>query len=229
MKFVVYCDESRHDGPESHRYMAIGGLWVPAADKPELTRSLQTLRNSTGLRGEVKWQKVSNAHLSSYQRLIDFFFDNPSIQYRVIVVDQARVDLDRFHEGDAELGFYKFYFEMIEKWIQRGNEYLILLDFKQNRGALRYLDLKRILQRQAAKVGSRISDLTIIDSREAPLGQFCDLLTGAVAATCCSDLREGSAKQQLVKYIEYRAGFSLRSSTPTPDRCKVNIFRIHLS
>ena len=26
MKFVVYCDESRHDGAPEHRVMAIGGL-----------------------------------------------------------------------------------------------------------------------------------------------------------------------------------------------------------
>jgi hypothetical protein len=229
MKFVVYCDESRHDRPETHRFMAIGGLWVPALDKPDLTRALQRLRNSVGLRGEAKWQKVSFSHLAGYQYLVDFFFEHPSLQYRVIVVDQSRVDIDRFHEGDAELGFYKFYYEMLEKWIEPANEYLVLLDFKQNRGAMRYADLKSVLQRHATKNGACVADVTIIDSREAPLGQLCDVLTGAVAASCCTDIRKGSPKQALAKHIEQRAGFSLRTSTPTPGRCKFNIFRIHLS
>lgn len=229
MKFVVYCDESRHEGPQTHRYMAIGGLWVRQSSKPELTKALQQLRTAVGLRGEAKWEKVSTSHLPGYQRLVDFFFDNPEVRYRVIVVDQSRVDVDRFHEGDAELGFYKFYYGMLEKWIEAGNEYLVLLDFKQNRGADRYSDLKRILRRHATKVDAIISDLTIIDSRQAPLGQLCDVLTGAVAASCCSDVRVGSPKQALATYIARRAGMSLSGSTPTPGLCKFNIFRIQLS
>jgi hypothetical protein len=208
--------------------MAIGGLWVPESAKAKTTRAIQELRRSVGLLGEAKWEKVSASHLPAYTSLADFFFECPDLQFRVIVVDQLRVDLNRFHEGDAELGFYKFYYEMLEKWIEAGNGYLILLDYKQNRGADRYNDLRRILQRRAAKIGAEISDLTIIDSKQAPLGQLCDILTGAVAASCCLDVRPGSPKAALVRHIERRVGHPLVRPTPTPGRCKVNIFRIHL-
>jgi len=228
MKYIVYCDESRHDGPQSHRYMAIGGLWVPTAVRDEANGALRQLRRSIDLRGEAKWGKVSDSRLQAYRSLVDFFFERPGLQFRVIVVDQLRVDVDRFHEGDQELGFYKFYYEMLEKWIEPGNEYLILLDFKQNSGAHRYGDFRRILRNRASSIAATITDLTVIDSKLAPLGQICDVLTGAVAASCCMDLRRPSAKESLAKYIEARAGLPLCAQTPNPKRCKFNIFRIDL-
>ena len=57
--------------------------------------------------------------------LVDFFIQE-DLHFRVIVVDQDKV------EGNRELGFYKFYYEMLIKWLTKDNQYLILLDFKQN-------------------------------------------------------------------------------------------------
>lgn len=227
MKYVVYCDESRHNGAQVHRYMGIGSLWVPEPVKPYLTKDVRALTRACGIGSEVKWSKTSERVLAGYTALVDYFVQAPLI-FRVIVVDQARVDIDRFHAGDWELGFYKFYYEVLEKWITPGNEYLILLDFKQNKGAGRYGDLKRILRNKF--VGqSTISDLTIIDSAQSPLAQVCDLLTGAVAAACCTDLRAGSAKLKLVQHMVSKLDLgSLTIPTPTPAISKFNIFRIQL-
>jgi hypothetical protein len=228
MEYVVYCDESRHECPEVNRYMAIGSLWVPRERKAELTRRFGGLLRECRLGSEVKWKKVSRARLEAYKRLVDFFFDEPDLDFRVIVVDQRAVDLDRFHNGDRELGFYKFYYELLNKWIDGGHEYLILLDYKQNKGAGRYAELRRLLE---LKAGSRaaIRDLTVIDSAQSPLGQLCDLLTGATAATWC-DALAGEAKSALAQYISERCHpASLSRETPSPARCKVNIFRIDLS
>jgi hypothetical protein len=208
--------------------MAIGGLWIPREDKLRFTKDVQSVRRLTETRGEVKWSKASDRCLGAYNALVDIFFAESTARFRVIVVDQNKVDVDKHHGGDRELGFYKFYYEMLEKWIEPGNEYLILLDFKQNCGADRYKSLRRVLER---KIRGRawISDLTVIDSREAPIGQVCDLLTGAVAASCCADLREGSAKAKLAAHIAQKAGLaSLRISSPSPTISKFNIFRIQL-
>jgi len=228
MKYVVYCDESRHDGPQNHRYMAIGGLWVNSAHKDAVTRQFRDLKRALGLNAETKWNKVSASRLEDYRKLCDFFFDAAELNYRVIVVDQSKVDVQRFHEGDWELGFYKFYYQMLKAWVTPSNEYLILLDFKQNKDKDRYSDLRRILRRRATAAKAKILDLSIIDSSQSPLAQLCDILTGAVAASCCADVQ--SAKATLAAHIASRAGFpNLGSLSYSPAFAKFNIFRINLS
>ncbi len=225
-QYVVYCDESCHDVTAHHKFMAIGGLWVPRQQKADLSKSFARLCRSVGLRGEVKWKKVSKSRLEDYKRLADFFFDQKNIRFRTIVVEQAKVKLTEFHDSDAELAFYKFYYEMLIKWLETSNQYLILLDLKSNQGADRYTDLRTWLERKLGSPSS-ILDLTIIDSKETPLAQLCDLLTGAVAAAY-NGTRRGSAKEALVQHIASRAGFhSLKTATSSSED-KFNIFKIDL-
>lgn len=225
VEYVVYCDESRHNGATDHRYMAIGGLWVPKGRRLEISRGLRDLCRKRGLNGEIKWSKVSTARLEDYKTLVDYFFSTQALQYRVIVVDQSKVDSEKFHGGDAELGFYKFYYQMLKSWIHQGNEYVILLDFKRNKNGNRYSDLRRILGRRARVAGAVIRELTVIDSGQSPLAQLCDLLTGSVAASCCSDIR--SAKASLAGHIASLAGLpDLRAASISPSFNKFNIFRI---
>lgn len=227
MDYVVYCDESRHDDAHQNAFMAIGGLWVPAQEKLALTKRLRKLLRDSDLNAELKWSKTSRKRLDAYKRIIDFFFDEETLCFRVIVVQQNRLNNEDFHGGDRELGFYKFYYEMLVKWLLQGNQYVILLDFQKNKGAGRYTTLRTILERSLRGKGW-IKDLTVIDSRESPLAQLADLLTGAVAAEWCG-IAEGSAKQELARHIARRAGRqSLRFETPSPAVCKLNVFRIAL-
>jgi hypothetical protein len=227
MEYTIYCDESRHCGAVGDRFMAIGGLWVPKDRKPALTREFRDLKHSVGLNSEVKWSKTSTAQLDGYKALVDFFLGR-ELNFRVIVVDQNRVDIKRFHGGDRELGFYKFYYEMLIKWLSAGNQYVILLDFKQNRGADRYTTLRTVLERKLKGV-AWIDELTVIESCDAPLAQLCDLLTGAVAASWCDGLAAGGPKAALAKHLA--AGLnkhSLKFQSASPAFEKFNIFRIDL-
>ncbi|MBX7244652.1 MAG: DUF3800 domain-containing protein [Candidatus Sumerlaeaceae bacterium] len=222
MEFTIYCDESRHDGGLCHPFMAIGGLWVEKEYKLTLNRELQALCRAANLNSEVKWNKVSARRLEAYKSIVDFFFNHPSLAFRVIVVEQEKL---KFVDGkDRELGFYKFYYLMLRKWIEADNEYTVLLDFQKNREAGRYTTLKRILER-ACLGKAWIKDLTIIDSSQSRLAQVADLLTGAVAAAYCGKSRDGKA--ELAAYIAQRAGFkSLVTSSPSPAKCKFNVFKI---
>jgi hypothetical protein len=225
MKYVVYCDESRYDGQSSH--MGIGGLWVPADRKVAAVAGLRAILAEEGLGAEVKWHKVSRARLDSYRRLVDFFFDNADLAMRVIVVDLQRIDYDRFHNSDPELGFYKFYYEMLEKWLFPQDEYLLLLDHKHNRDAKRHVELRKVL-RNSPGVGT-VLDVNPIDSSQTPLAQMADLLTGAVAAAWSGGLAQGSAKQELAAHIAQRSGrISLLIADGSPAFCKFNIFHIGL-
>ena len=227
MEYTIYCDESRHSGAAGDRYMAIGGLWVPKDRKSSFTREFRDLKHSVGLNSEVKWSKVSSARLDAYEALVDFFLSR-DLNFRVIVIDQAKVDVNRFHGGDRELGFYKFYYEMLIKWLLPGNQYVILLDFKQNKGADRYTTLRTVLERKLKGV-AWVGDLTVIDSCQAPLGQLCDLLTGAVAASWCDGLAAGGPKQALAKHLAVGLNkVSLKFQSASPVFEKFNIFRIDL-
>lgn len=228
MQYVVYCDESRHDGGCGSPFMAIGSLWAPREHKLELTKSLRRLFQEVGLRAEVKWSKVSGARLDAYKRIVDFFFASEALRFRVVVVDQAKLDPARLPGGDRELGFYKFYNELLIQWLEAGNEYLILLDFKQNQSADRYRDLRAALTRKL-RGEAKILDLTVIDSAETPLAQLCDVLTGAVASAWCGDAIAGNAKAELISHIARQCGLpGLKSASGSPAISKFNVFQIEL-
>ncbi len=228
MQYVVYCDESRHDGGCGAPFMAIGSLWTPREHKLQLTKTTRALFRQVGLNSEVKWSKVSTSRLDAYKKIVDFFFATDALRFRVIVVDQAKFDPQRFHGGDRELGFYKFYYELLIRWLEPGNEYLVLLDFKQNQGASRYRDLRAILSRKL-RGEAKILDLTVIDSAETPLAQLCDLLTGAVASAWCGDTDPGSAKAELVSHITRHRGLPfLKIASASPAISKFNVFQIEL-
>ncbi len=223
--YVIYCDESCHDLTAYHTFMAIGGLLVPQPEKAKLSRELRALMRSCKLNSEIKWSKVSIKKLEHYKQLVDFFFEHLELRFRSIVVDQTKFKPER-HGMDRELAFYKFYYEMLEKWLEVGNEYLILLDYKNNRGANRYNTLKLYLERYL-KGKAWIRDLTVVNSKETPFAQLCDLLTGAVAAAY-NIPNPGSAKEKLGNYIASKLGWStLRASTNLSVR-KFNIFNINL-
>ena len=229
MQYVVYCDESRHDGGHSAPFMAIGSLWVPRERKSEISKAARTLFRAAGLNAEVKWSKVSAARLDAYKRVIDFFFATRELSFRVIVVEQAGLDTGRLDGGDRELGFYRFYYDLLARWLEPGSEYLILLDFKQNQSANRYHDLRAALSRCLKGNEGHIIDLTVIDSAETPLAQLCDLLTGAFSAAWCGDARPGGAKAELIAHTAAHIGWSsLRSASASPANSKVNVFRIEL-
>lgn len=221
--YQVYCDESRHTQPVG--YMGLGGVWLPASRRRQVNWEVRRVMKTHRAHGEVKWHRTSWQVLDAYRAIVDVFFDEPDSRARVMVVEHALVD-DGFHAGDAELGFYKFYYEMIEKWIDPQHAYNVLLDFKQNRETGRHTKLLEVLQTQ---FGSHVvRDVNVIDSGETPIAMVCDLLTGAVAAAWSGDISQGGPKEALAAHIRERAGHSLLAASPTPDAEKLNIFRLRL-
>lgn len=201
---------------------------MPREDRDELSRRFRNTAEISDLRGEIKWQKVSAKKLEAYKRLVDFFFDQVALKFRVILVDGERLNYMKYHDNDQELGFYRFYYEMLVKWLLPQHEYLILLDYKQNASRDRYTTLKYHLERSTKGV-SWISDLTIINSRQTPLAQLTDLLVGACAAEW-GNTRPESAKAELVRYIvERRNTPAYQTASASPRFEKFNIFCIRLN
>jgi len=226
MKFDVYCDES---GPEllhslnpKARYMVIGSLWLPEALRTESKVALHNLRHRYGIGSEFKWRKVSPSKLAFYRDAVDWFMGvGPELRFRAIVVDRTRIDLVKFHEGDGELGFYKFYYQLLLHWTRECNEYGVFCDYKRNRLPDRLKTLEQCLNH--ANLASTLK-VQAIRSDESVFIQLCDVLTGLTQARYNDIQTMGAAKRGLLQHFEERLGHPIRATSR--DEQKFNVFEI---
>jgi hypothetical protein len=212
----IYADESRL---KEERYMLIGGLWVPALAEPALRQDIALLRTSYRMTAELKWKKVSRAKLSAYQDLVDLFVKHCDAAFHCIVIDVTLLDYKIFSRGDDELGFYKFYFQLISRKLAPGYRYLVFTDARRNRRAYRLDVLKICTNRWWAKQqgipdAAPVRAVEARNSKDEDLIQMADVLLGAVG---CAWNRhaESRAKLDLIGHIEQRlGGVSLSQGTP---------------
>ncbi|MCH7881312.1 MAG: DUF3800 domain-containing protein [Proteobacteria bacterium] len=230
MKFDVYCDESRPDLLSSQKpaaqYMVNGGLWLATEDRIQAKTDIHALRDKHKIGGEFKWQKVSPSRLDFYCDLSDWFVGmGDRVRFRCIAVDHNQVNLLRFHRNDQELGFYKFYYQMLHHWILDFNEYAVFCDFKSNRVGSRLSELARCLA--YSNLTSDIVNVQATRSRESVLLQLVDVLTGVVAARLNDSLRVGGAKWELATHLEQALGHQLQATFRSEH--KFNVFVIDLA
>ena len=229
MKFEVYCDESRPDLFASKKpqsiYMVIGSIWLCADDRDEFKQKIHSLRDKHRVGGEFKWQKASPSRIAFYKELIDWFVDNGyRLRFRGIAVEHTKVNLLKYHASDQELGFYKFYYQMLHHWIMDFNEYAIFCDSKKNRDYRRLDTLKRCLDN--SNLSSFVCNVQAIQSSESVLIQLSDVLTGIAASRLNNTLRHGSSKTKLVEYAEGRLDRQIQHTYRNEN--KFNVFVIDL-
>lgn len=228
MIFDVYCDESSPDALTSKspnvKYMLIGSLWLPFNKRHELKEALLKIREKHSTWGEIKWSKVSQSKIEFYKDLIDLFWlYNDDLRFRAIVVNQELIQ-SKLMDDDAELGFYKFYYQLIHHWIQDNNEYNIFCDVKVNRDRNRIKVLERCLSR--TNLSSTIKGVQSLPSKEVVLIQYCDFLLGLAGAKLNKTLNVNSAKNKLVLHLEQKLGHTIQPTYRTEN--KFNIFKIRL-
>ena len=232
MRYEIYCDESHPDvfwsqsAAKAH-YLCIGGLWLSVDLRAEVKERLRAIRNQHGLHGELKWHKVYARWEGFYRDLIDLFiqYDAEAMRFRCIVVDGRRIDLNRFHEADAELGFYKFYYQMLVHWLEAGHEYAIFCDEKTNRQHDRLFTLQRVLRNSCS---ATIHAVQALPSHEVQLIQLTDFLLGIVSSRFNNGITTGGTKDHVSAYLEERLGYRSRLAPTTKGVRKFNIFKIDL-
>lgn len=227
MKFEVYCDESGLEAltqKEAHLFTAIGGVWMPANYRSIFKEKVKLIKERHSVFGELKWNKVSPKYFDLYKDVLDFFFETSQLRFRVILIEAKKVDNYRFNNKDQELGFYKFYYQLLHHWIFDYNEYLIFLDLKINRDKGRLNQLKRCLE--STNLTSNISQLQGLNSEQSLNIQLADVLTGMVNAKF-NDKTSSNAKKALISYIE--TTYLGKSIGPTQKwEEKFNVFKINL-
>ena len=229
MKIEVYCDESYPDlfssnNPQA-QYMVIGSLWLKSDDRDHFKKEIHALRNKYSVGGEFKWQKVSPSRIEFFKALLTWFHEqNENLRFRCIAIDHSQVNLLKFHESDQELGFYKFYYQLLHHWIHDFNDYAIFCDYKSNRRHDRLHVLKRCLK--YSNLSSTITTTQAIRSKESVLIQLTDLLVGIASQRLNQNASPNSAKKQIVDCLESLLG---RKIAPTDlYEKKFNMFKINL-
>lgn len=228
MEFEVYCDEAHPDlftsAKPQAQYLMIGSLWLPADLREEVKAKVKALRQEHNAWGEIKWTKVSPSQLPFYIELVEMFIGyGDKMRFRCIAVDQNHVNMN-LHQGDHELGFYKFYYQVLHHWILDFNSYRIFCDLKSNREPARFTELRQVLDN--ANLSADVQCVQALPSKQVTLIQLTDLFLGAASSRLNKTLREGSAKETLVMELEQRLGRQL-GPTWRSER-KFNIFNIDL-
>lgn len=231
MNFDIYCDESRPDlfttrHKEKDHYLLIGGLWLPTEKRTEIKETIGCLKNKHKVGGQLKWQKVSYSRLNFYQQIVDLFVTfGQDLRFRCIAVEADKANFKLFHDDDAELGFYKFYYELIHHWILDFNNYRIFCDTKTNRQPDRLATLQQCLRR--GNISSQILSIQSVPARESVLIQLVDFLLGAVGSAMNNSLCPESAKANALQYLQNRLGRAKLGPTRKNEE-KFNIFKIQL-
>ena len=145
----------------------------------------------------------------------------PDVRFRAIVVDRTKIDLVKFHDGDGELGFYKFYYQLLLHWTRECNEYRIFCDHKQNRLPDRLKTLERCLNH--ANISSTLH-VQAIRSEESVFIQLCDVLTGLTQARFNNSDILGQAKKDLLHHLEDKLGHPVQATSLAEQ--KFNVFEI---
>lgn len=223
--FNIYCDESCHLEHDGEKAMVLGGVWCLADKKDEIFRRLREIKEEHGLNKhfEIKWNKVSKGKLEFYMDVINYFFDNSDLHFRVLVVpNKSELKHEEFgHSHDTF--YYKMYFNLLKTLFEPDCEYNIYIDIKDTRGQKKVEKLHEVLCNNHYDFNRElIKKVQQVRSEEVELVALADLLIGAM-----SYLHRGKttseAKLKLIERIKERSKYNLMASTLYREN-KFNIF-----
>lgn len=143
------------------------------------------------MNAELKWTKVSNAKLTEYRKVLDFHFNwlvPRGACYHALIVDCSALNHRRFNQGDPDLGFNKFVFQLLNHRVGRVycEHERVVVDMDARNSTRDVNELQRVLNSAMGRyyddaTKAPFARLVYRDSRSTRLLQVADLLTGAVA------------------------------------------------
>ena len=196
MTYNIYCDESCHLEHDGIKPMLLGCVWCPESEKNEIFKRLRDIKVRNGLKPtcELKWNAVSESKLAYYLDVLDYFFDNSNLHFRVLVVPDKTVLRHGEFGQTHDMFYYKMYFDLLKTILVPQNEYNIFIDIKDTRG----------------------------EKKVEKLVELADFLTGAIGYVH-RGLTTSKAKLQLIEKLREKSRYSLTKSTLVKED-KVNIF-----
>ena len=223
--YNIYCDESCHLEHDGEKAMVIGGIWCLYSKKDEIFRRIREIKEKHGLNKnfEIKWNKVSPGKLNFYMDIINYFFDNSDLHFRVLVIPDKQALLhDLFGQTHDEF-YYKMYFNMLKTLFEPNCQYNIYIDIKDTQGQKKVNKLHEVLCNNHYDFNRElIRKVQQVRSDEVELIALADLLIGAISYVHRSK-DSSAAKLELINRIKERSGYNLKNSTLYREN-KFNIF-----
>lgn len=224
MEYNVYCDESCHLVSNDSKYMLIGAVYCPKYKVKKVNEYIEHLKENYNLSDkiELKWNKIDKKTEKLYLDIINYFFNNDDLKFRVIVVDKTKLDHEKYNQTENDF-YHKAYYDMLKYIIIPGNSYNIYPDIKDTNSYYYHqvmLDYLRIKMSDTNK--KTIKKVQPIRSYEAPILQINDILIGALSYYY-RNLSGNSVKLNIINEIKklYQNDFD---SSSYYSNTKFNIF-----
>lgn len=221
----VYCDESCHLLHDHISVMGLGAISAPQVRTRELSLGLRDLMIRHNCRGELKWGKVSASKLPFYFDLIEWFFDQPDVNFRALVVrNKGGLNHERFNDGDHDQFYYKMYYYLLRPLLANQPVRIrAYLDVKDTRGAFRVHNLAEVLAHTFFDFDrQRMGKIQEVRSHESKLVQLADFLLGAVIYDA-RGLATNPAKVAVINRLKEASGYDFTDNTE-PWATKFNLF-----
>lgn len=174
--------------------MVHGALFVrePAIDP--MRKAVLNRIKEHGLPDELKWTTTSRRRLDRDLQAVDCFFSiyetyekRSAPRFQCIVIDQHKLNIRSYHNGDWDMCFYKLLYPLLVRRIASyaapEEDVHIILDHRNTKkyDLLEFRDvLANGVRKQRPKSAPRVRSVQYRDSKEEPLLQIADYLTGAV-------------------------------------------------
>jgi hypothetical protein len=216
--------------------MAFGAVYCPASKKDEIFVRISEIKKKYNLIPkhkkdskenrtfyEIKWNKVSKSQVAFYKEIIDFFFDDDDLSFRVLIVsDKQGLDYEAYGYTHDTF-YYKMYFNMLKVILNPEYAHNIYIDIKDTKSREKVQKLEEVLRNDKYDFSKEIiKKVQQVRSHEVELIQLADLFTGAVSYIN-RGLSSSVAKTELIEYIKHRSRYSLVKSTLVKEK-KFNIF-----
>lgn len=226
MTFNIYCDESCHLQNDHIPVMVLGALWCPLDETRNIALDIRNIKATHELPPsfEIKWMKVSPGQLDFYLDLVQYFFENPHLHFRALIVpDKTKLHHDAHNQSHDDF-YYKMYFDMLKVILSPQEHYRIYLDIKDTRSASKVAKLHEVLTNNFYDFSREIIErVQTVRSHEVEQIQLADLLIGIVSYAN-RGLTTSPAKLQLVRRMHELSGYTLTQTTLLREN-KVNLFR----
>ncbi len=232
MKYNIYCDESCHLENDHQKIMVLGAIKCEKSYKKQAVNDIRNIKEKYNMNKfcEVKWTKVSPDKFDMYLELVNYFFSNPNLSFRAVVVDKTKLKHELFNQTHDSF-YYKVYYQLLCRIIVPNNENYIYLDIKDTKGARKVRKLGEVLANGLYDFNMEcIKSVQNINSKESELLQLADILIGAISYLNRNENEKenySQSKMNLIETIINSSGYNLRKSTFLSEE-KFNLFFMEL-
>lgn len=168
--------------------MLIGGIWADEATLQAVNKECAEYKKSIGWKEDTKfnWKKISKQALEKYYGFIDIFFKY-NLRFNCIVVDSKEISLKDNLYNDSELGFYVFYYMLLQENSLENTDYYILMDRMTIRRKnilekIKYWLITPYMGKEKPKEIINVRTIEFVDSKKYNIIQMADLLLGAIGS-----------------------------------------------